>query len=54
MFEDMKERERKKRNKSLFSESAKKTATTISAPKEFRKVGSIVDADLLPDTVRRV
>ena len=54
MFEDMKERERKKRNKSLFSESAKKTTTTISAPKEFRKVGSIVDADLLPDTVRRV
>ena len=54
MFEDMKERERKKRTKSLFSESAKKTSTTISAPKEFRKVGSIVDADLLPDTVRRV
>ena len=53
MFEDMKLQERKKKNKSLFSESVKST-TTISAPKEFRKVGSIVDADLLPDTVRRV
>ncbi len=54
MDEVIREQERKKKNKSLFAESAKKTSTTISAPKEFRKVGSIVDADLLPDTVRRV
>lgn len=54
MDEEIREQERKKKNKSLFAESAKKTSTTISAPKEFRKVGSIVDADLLPDTVRRV
>lgn len=49
----MKLQERKKKNKSLFSESVN-SATVIGAPKEFRKVGSIVDADLLPDTVRRV
>ena len=54
MDEEIREQERKKKNKSLFAESAKKSSTTISAPKEFRKVGSIVDADLLPDTVRRV
>ncbi len=53
MDEVIREQERKKK-KSLFAESAKKSSTTISAPKEFRKVGSIVDADLLPDTVRRV
>lgn len=53
MFEDMKLQERKKKNKSLFSESVN-SATVIGVPKEFRKVGSIVDADLLPDTVRRV
>ena len=49
----MRLQERKKKNKSLFSESVN-SATVIGVPKEFRKVGSIVDADLLPDTVRRV
>ena len=44
---------KKKKNKSLFSESLN-SSTVIGPPKEFRKVGSIVDADLLPDTVRRV
>ena len=30
------------------------TATQISAPHDFRVVSSIVDADMLPDTIRRV
>ena len=32
----------------------KKNITVISTPQDFRKVSAIVDADLLPDTVRRV
>lgn len=52
MFEDMKAREQRKVKKPF--QSQKPPRTTIGAPKDFRKVGSIVDADLLPDTVRRV
>ena len=51
MFEDMKARDQRKSKKPFQSQRPK---TTIGAPKDFRKVGSIVDADLLPDTVRRV
>ncbi len=32
----------------------KRTSTLISAPQDFRRVCAIVDADMLPDTVRRV
>ena len=53
MDAEIKLQEKKKKNKSLFSESVN-SLTVIGAPKEFRKVSSIVDADLLPDTVRRV
>ena len=51
MFEDMKARDQRKSKKPFQSQ---KPRTTIGAPKDFRKVGSIVDADVLPDTVRRV
>uniref|UniRef100_A0A1X7VFD5 PDZ domain-containing protein n=2 Tax=Amphimedon queenslandica TaxID=400682 RepID=A0A1X7VFD5_AMPQE len=53
MDAEIKLQEKKKKSKSLFSESVN-SSTVIGAPKEFRKVSSIVDADLLPDTVRRV
>ena len=33
---------------------SKKITTLISAPQDFRRVCAIVDADMLPDTVRRV
>lgn len=33
---------------------SKRTSTLISAPQDFRRVCAIVDADMLPDTVRRV
>lgn len=48
MFKDM----NKKQTKSVAS--AAKSKYLISAPGDFRKVSSIVDADMLPDTVRRV
>lgn len=54
MFEDMKERGKRKKKSGIFSENQKKPSTTISAPREFRKIGSILDPDILPDTVRRV
>ena len=54
MFEDMRERDKRRKKASLFSENQKKPSTTISAPREFRKIGSILDPDILPDTVRRV
>ena len=56
MFRDM--TQSKKRNRSrLFSggsDNKIKKATIIGVPQDFRRVSSIVDADLLPDTVRRV
>lgn len=45
MLEDM-SRSNKKKNRPA--------STLISAPQDFRRVCAIVDADLLPDTVRRV
>jgi partitioning defective protein 6 len=52
MYKDINMMEKNKK-KSLFATSVN-SAKEIGIPKEFRKVGSIVDADLLPDTVRRV
>lgn len=54
MFEDMKDRDRRKKKPGIFGENQRKPSTTISAPREFRKIGSILDPDILPDTVRRV
>lgn len=45
MLEDMSRSNRKKN---------RPASTLISAPQDFRRVCAIVDADLLPDTVRRV
>ena len=48
MLEDMKLSGKKGRK------TPQRTGLSISAPGDFRVVSSIVDADLLPDTVRRV
>ncbi len=48
MLEDMKAKTKKGKGDS------KRTSTLISAPQDFRRVCAIVDADMLPDTVRRV
>ena len=53
MFEDMKAKDQRKVKKT-FQSQRPILKPIISGPKEFRKVGSIVDADLLPDSVRRV
>ena len=50
MLEDMSLRAKKQKRGVVPSEASK----MISTPKDFRIVSSIVDADLLPDTVRRV
>ena len=49
MLEDMNARARKHRRS-----APRPVSTTISAPQDFRRVCAIVDADHLPDTVRRV
>ena len=49
MLEDMNARLKKQRKG-----EPKRTSTIISAPSDFRIVSAIVDADMLPDTVRRV
>lgn len=48
MLEEMKLREKKGRK------APPRPSIEISAPRDFHVVSSIVDADLLPDTVRRV
>lgn len=50
MLEDMNMRARKQKRGVAPSAAS----NLISAPQDFRVVSSIVDADLLPDTVRRV
>ncbi len=50
MLEDMTLRAKKQKRGVVPSEASKQ----ISGPQDFRIVSSIVDADLLPDTVRRV
>ncbi len=50
MLEDMTLRAKKQKRGVVPSEASK----NISGPIDFRVVSSIVDADLLPDTVRRV
>ncbi len=50
MLEDMTLRAKKQKRGVVPSEASKQ----ISGPQDFRVVSSIVDADLLPDTVRRV
>lgn len=49
MLEDMNARLKKQRKG-----EPKRASTIISAPSDFRIVSAIVDADMLPDTVRRV
>ena len=49
MLEEMNARARKHRRT-----APRPASTTISAPQDFRRVCAIVDADHLPDTVRRV
>ena len=49
MLEEMNARARKHRRS-----APKPVSTIISAPQDFRRVCAIVDADHLPDTVRRV
>ena len=54
MYMDM-SRRKKPRKPGIFGGSNDtKKATIIGVPQDFRRVSSIVDADLLPDTVRRV
>lgn len=50
MLEDMNLRAKKQRK----GVAPARISTQISAPQDFRVVSSIVDADMLPDTVRRV
>jgi len=49
MLEDMNARSKKQKKG-----DTKRASTLISAPQDFRRVCAIVDADMLPDTVRRV
>lgn len=56
MFRDMTQSKKRSRGR-LFSggsDNKIKKSTIIGVPQDFRRVSSIVDADLLPDTVRRV
>lgn len=50
MLEEMNARARKHRPRT----APRPVSTTISAPQDFRRVCAIVDADHLPETVRRV
>ena len=52
MLEDMSARQR--RTKRYFNDQRNKNPLTIGTPQDFRRVSSIVDADLLPETLRRV
>lgn len=55
MFEEMKMRERRSSSKGSKSKKRFTQIDKISAPQnDFRKIGSIVDTDILPDSVRRV
>ena len=53
MLEDMSARERWIKGR-YYNDNRNKSLLTIGTPQEFRRVSSIVDADLLPETVRRV
>ena len=52
MLEDM--NARAKDSKKKKGHDGKRVSTLISPPQDFRRVCAIVDADMLPDTVRRV
>ena len=55
MFEEMKMRERRSGSKGSRSKKRLVQIDRISAPQDdFRKIGAIVDTDILPESVRRV
>ena len=57
MFKDMTLKQRKSKNRIFSSGDTKErqmAKADISAPRDCVKISSIVDADVLPDTVRRV
>ena len=53
MLEDMSARQRRTKGR-YYNDHRNKSLLTIGTPQDFRRVSSIVDADLLPETVRRV
>ena len=53
MLEDMSARQRRTKGRHV-TEQRNKNPITIGIPQDFRRVSSIVDADLLPETLRRV
>lgn len=53
MLEDMSARQRRTKGR-YYNDQRNKNPLTISTPQDFRRVSSIVDADLLPETLRRV
>jgi len=53
MLADMSARQRSSRRR-YTNENKMKPSLTIGIPQDFRRVSSIVDADMLPDTLRRV
>ena len=53
MLEDMSARQRRTKGR-YYNEQRNKNPLTIGTPQDFRRVSSIVDADLLPETLRRV
>ena len=55
MYRDMSLNQKRSKAKRFSNDTKiKKSSTVIGVPQDFRKVSAIVDADLLPDTVRRV
>jgi len=53
MLEDMSARQRRTKGR-YYNDHRNKNPLTIGTPQDFRRVSSIVDADLLPETLRRV